>query len=165
MPLHFFRISATDIEQEQNVLNQFLVQNAVLDIERQLVIDAQKSYWAVCVTTAASAKIAKSRQSTTAIDDSNKRRGAIDYKTVLSPYDFEIYAALRDLRKTVAEAEGVPAYVVFTNPQLANMVTQKVVTKKALASIDGIGKARVDKHADTFVACLQEKLGATNSAE
>lgn len=126
MPLHFFRISASDIEQEQNALNQFLVQNAVLDIEKQLVIDAQKSYWAVCVTTAATAKISKSSPPVIPIEQTAKRRGSIDYKAVLSPEDFEIYAALRELRKSVAEAEGVPAYVVFTNAQLASssLVTQ-----------------------------------------
>lgn len=160
MSLHFFRISALDSAQQQEALNQFIAQNAVLDIEKQLVVDGQKSYWAVCVTTALNTKAAASKQQTPVEAYSKKRRASIDYKEVLSPQDFEVYAALRELRKTVAEAEGVPAYVIFTNAQLAGMVTQKVATKTALAAIDGIGEARVEKHADTFVACLQSKFAS-----
>ena len=43
----------------------------------------------------------------------------IDYKAVLSEGAFAVFSLLRDLRKTLAEAEGVPIYAVFTNEQLA----------------------------------------------
>jgi len=34
---------------------------------------------------------------------------------------------LRSFRKTLAEREGVPVYAIFSNAQLAEMVTNKVL--------------------------------------
>ena len=42
-----------------------------------------------------------------------------DYKQVLKPEEFEVFSRLREWRKGVAEKEGVPVYVVFSNEQLA----------------------------------------------
>ena len=48
-----------------------------------------------------------------------RNEGRIDYKEVLSAPEFERFARLRLLRKELAEKEGVPAYAIFTNEQLA----------------------------------------------
>jgi hypothetical protein len=50
----------------------------------------------------------------------------VDYKEVLNEADFAVFSRLRDLRKVIAEKEAVPAYAIFTNEQLAAMVTGKV---------------------------------------
>ena len=48
-----------------------------------------------------------------------------------------MFARLRALRKETADAEGVPAYALFTNDQLAEMVQRRVVTAAALREIAG----------------------------
>ena len=55
-----------------------------------------------------------------------------------------------------AEAEAVPPYAVFTNEQLAAMVTGRVADEAGLAAIDGVGPARVERYGARFVAALQE---------
>jgi hypothetical protein len=50
----------------------------------------------------------------------------VDYKEVMNEADFAVFSRLRDLRKVIAEKEAVPAYAIFTNEQLAAMVTGKV---------------------------------------
>ena len=47
----------------------------------------------------------------------------VDYKEVLSPADFALFAKLRDWRKATAEQEGIPVYAVLTNEQLAAIAT------------------------------------------
>ena len=47
----------------------------------------------------------------------------IDYKEVLNEVDFAVFARLRDLRKVISDKEAIPAYSIFTNEQLAAMVT------------------------------------------
>ena len=53
------------------------------------------------------------------------RRGKVDFKEVLSDPEFAVFARLRALRKERADAEGVPAYALFTNEQLAEMVQRR----------------------------------------
>ena len=70
----------------------------------------------------------------------------MDYKELLKPEEFEVFSRLREWRKGMAEQEGVPVYVVFTNEQLAEMVKKRVSTKAGLKEIEGVGDARVEKY-------------------
>lgn len=65
---------------------------------------------------------------------------------MLKPEEFEVFSRLREWRKGMAEQEGVPVYVVFTNEQLAEMVKKRVSTKAGLKEIEGVGDARVEKY-------------------
>ena len=63
------------------------------------------------------------------------KRAKVDYKTVLNERDFAAFAELRNLRKELSEKEGVPPYALFTNEQLAAMVTQQVSSKEAMLAL------------------------------
>ena len=81
---------------------------------------------------------------------------------MLSDADFAVFAKLREARKTLAEAEGVPAYAVFTNEQLAAMVQQGARSTGGLRAIDGIGEARATKYGEPFLAVLRQAAGPTS---
>ena len=110
------------------------------------VHDGSNSVWALCVSYVQ-----------TANRPTAGRRGKIDYRDVLSEADFGVFAKLRALRKTLADAEGVPAYALFTNEQLAEMVQRRVRTASALREIAGVGEARVEKYGETFLSILREE--------
>lgn len=74
---------------------------------------------------------------------------------MLSEPDFVVFAKLRALRKALAEKEGVPAYALFTNEQLAEMVQRRARTLTELREIDGVGEARVEKYGKDFLGILQ----------
>ena len=78
----------------------------------------------------------------------------VDYKETLSESDFLLFSRLRQLRKEVAEREGVPVYAVFSNAQLAEMVERRVSTSAELSAIDGVGQGRVTKHGPLFLSLL-----------
>ena len=63
----------------------------------------------------------------------------------------------RDLRKQLVEKEAVPVYAVFTNEQLAAMVTARVNSLAALGKINGIGKSQVEKYGDVFLSMLKDR--------
>jgi superfamily II DNA helicase RecQ len=89
----------------------------------------------------------------------------VDYREVLSAAEFQVYAHLRALRKTLADRDGVPAYALFTNDQLAAMVRQRVDSAAALGRIDGVGPARVEKYGATFLDALRAALAAPASTQ
>ena len=88
-------------------------------------------------------------------------KGRIDYKEVLSEADFTVFAKLRELRKTFAEKEAVPAYSIFTNEQLAAMVTEKPSSLAELGKINGLGEARVKKYGEAIEPPTMRKKDAT----
>lgn len=142
--MRFFNVPVLDGDEAAEEVNRFLCVNRIIAIDRQFVHDGANSAWALCVTY---------------VQPSNRpltgKRGKIDYRDVLSEPDFALFAKLRALRKTLADKEGVPAYALFTNEQLATMVQNRVRTASALREIDGVGEARVDKYGKEFLALLQ----------
>lgn len=86
----------------------------------------------------------------------------IDYREVLNAEDFSLYSRLRDVRKEIADAEGVPVYTIFTNAQLAEMITRKLTSVAGMSGIEGVGKGRLEKHADRFIPVL---ASAFNTAD
>lgn len=149
MQLRFFTVPIHGSEAISEELNRFLASQRILVVERHLVQDGGASAWAVCVAFEPAGE--GGRPPTT-------RRGKVDYREVLSEADFIAYARLRNLRKEIAEQDGVPVYALFTNEQMAEMVTRRVATVGALREIAGVGDARVEKYGAPFLAALGEAL-------
>jgi superfamily II DNA helicase RecQ len=154
MRLQFFRIAILSDRDDADELNQFLSSHRVLSVDRQLVVDGSNSFWTVCVTWL------EGDSATSAGNAGDKGRGKIDYREVLPEDEFRMFAKLRSLRKDIAEKEEIPAYTVFTNEQLAEMVRQRVTSLTQLSEIAGIGPARIEKYGKQFLLELEKAIGA-----
>lgn len=148
MQLKFFRIPAADPASFGEELNAFLRGHRILSVQRQLVPERDGAYWAVCVEYLAAAGGGGA-------PPNGGGKAKIDYREKLSAEDFAVFSALRDVRKELAERDGVPVYAVFTNEQIAEMVTTQANSLAALRKIDGVGDSRIEKYGERFVAALQ----------
>ena len=148
MHYQFFTIRALDPESDTRELNAFLATNPVLDVERVFVADGLNSFWSVCVGVAAAAGAPASNKS--------GKRPAVDYREVLPPEVFAVYARLRSLRNGMAKQQGIQPYAIFTNEQLANMARLPSPSRQAIAAIEGIGEKRLEMYADAFLAELNK---------
>ncbi len=149
MQFEFFIIPVKGYETAQAELNKFLRSHRVLTVQREFVSQGGDSYWALSVEYM---DITGGGQKS-----SYGRKQKIDYRDVLSDDDFTIFSKLRELRKTIAESEGVPVYAIFTNEQLAEMVTRKIETKMNMGNIAGIGEAKLEKYAEPFLKLLNSE--------
>ncbi len=146
--MRFFMIPLQEMRRAADELNGFLSNHRILSVERHFVPDGINSAWAICVTYLPSSERPAGE----------KPAGRVDYREVLSDADFQVFARLRSLRKTLAEQEGVPAYALFTNEQLADMVRQKVTSVSALEQINGVGPARTKKYGAAFLEVLKVQV-------
>jgi superfamily II DNA helicase RecQ len=146
MKYRFFAIPALDPEAGQDALNAFCAGRRVVSVDKHFVAESGNSFWAVCVTWQDGPAPGKAGP--------DSRRDRIDYRAVLSEADFAVHAELRNLRKRLSEQDGVPAYALFTNEQLAEMVTRRARTVVDLGAIEGVGKSRVDRYGAAFLAVL-----------
>lgn len=72
----------------------------------------------------------------------------------VAPEERARFDALRRWRNERARKDGKPAYVLFTNGQLLQIVRTRPNSHAALHAIDGIGEARVRDYADDVLAVL-----------
>ena len=109
MAFRFFTVPIQNAEQAEAELNGFLRSHKVLSIDRRWVEQGSTSFWTFCVDYLEG-------QATGSGGDRGVR-GKVDYKEVLSPNEFTVFAKLREVRKEIAQAEAVPVYTIFTNEQ------------------------------------------------
>ena len=67
-----------------------------------------------------------------------------------------LLALLREVRKQLADASNVPAYVVAPNKTLEDMARTLPLTKRAMLTVHGMGDARVKKYGGPFLAAVRE---------
>jgi superfamily II DNA helicase RecQ len=84
------------------------------------------------------------------------KKSKIDYKQVLTPNDFALFAQLREWRKIEAAEIGVPVYTIFTNEQLAKIAEQKVQARAELREIEGIGEAKAKKYGEAVIQIVNK---------
>ena len=150
MPFEFIQIPANGQGAAKEELNKLLRGGRIASVRKEFVANAEDSFWAFCVEYLDGTASEKGRTATP----------KVDYKEVLSESDFASFCKLRDLRKALAEKEAVPAYSIFTNEQLAAMVTERIDSLAALGKISGVGAARIEKYGEAFVSLLAGKGGA-----
>jgi superfamily II DNA helicase RecQ len=158
MAFKLFTLPIQNGEAAEDELNTFLRSHTVLSVEQRWVDQGTRSFWSFCVDylDPSATGGAGSRRS--------GRRPKVDYREVLNEEDFAVFSKLRDLRKEIAQAEGIPVYSVFNNKHLADMVQKKARTKADLEAIVGVGDARIEKYGARFLELLTEHWGKTDEA-
>ncbi|RYD81462.1 MAG: DNA helicase RecQ [Sphingobacteriales bacterium] len=71
----------------------------------------------------------------------------------------ELFERLRRLRKTIADREGLPPYIVFNDTSLQEMAKEKPVTQVAMLQISGVGANKFDMYGTEFIREIQSYLG------
>ncbi|MBF9030735.1 DNA helicase RecQ [Rhodobacterales bacterium HKCCE3408] len=72
-------------------------------------------------------------------------------KTLVSEEDAPLLAALKAQRRALAEAQGVPAYVIFTDRTLIEMAEKRPGTLDEMASISGVGATKLERYGAMFL--------------
>jgi DNA helicase-2/ATP-dependent DNA helicase PcrA len=70
------------------------------------------------------------------------------------PADGPLAEQLRAWRRKRAEADGVPAYVVFNDRTLAALTERQPKSRGELLAVEGIGPAKLDRYGDELLALL-----------
>ena len=68
--------------------------------------------------------------------------------------DEGLLAALKSKRRALADAAGVPAYVIFPDRTLIEMATRRPQTLDALSGITGVGSVKLERFGPAFLEIL-----------
>jgi ATP-dependent DNA helicase RecQ len=70
------------------------------------------------------------------------------------PYNADVFRALRDLRKELADERDVPAYVVFSDAVLRAMARDLPRTPAQLRAISGVGEKKLADFGAAFLEAI-----------
>jgi len=71
--------------------------------------------------------------------------------------DDALFQRLRALRRALADGEGVPAYIVFSDAVLERMATLRPSDEAGLLAVPGIGPAKLARYGAAFLRLLREE--------
>ncbi|WP_096784242.1 DNA helicase RecQ [Rhodobacter sp. CZR27] len=75
-------------------------------------------------------------------------------RALVSEEDAPLLSALKAKRRALAEAAGVPAYVIFTDRTLIEMAERRPRDLDDMAGITGVGAKKLESYGTTFLAVI-----------
>jgi ATP-dependent DNA helicase RecQ len=67
-----------------------------------------------------------------------------------------LFQVLRGLRKELADRQGVPAYIVFSDRVLREMAKRRPTTPAELLEVSGVGPAKLERYGEAFLQALAD---------
>jgi len=87
-----------------------------------------------------------------------KGRTEVDWREKLTPEAFARFDRLRELRKALAEQEGVPPYAIFNNEELAGIAQMSKPTRAEMEKVKGVGPQKMEKYGAAFLEEMKKMI-------
>lgn len=82
-----------------------------------------------------------------------KRKGAVITKQITE--GDPLFEALRKIRKSLADAAGVPPFVIFSDKTLLDMCARRPKNEGELLEVTGVGASKLEKYGTVFLGALR----------
>jgi ATP-dependent DNA helicase RecQ len=95
------------------------------------------------------------RKDLAAAKAARRDRQVAEAAAIVGEADAALLAALKALRSRLAQAQKVPAYVVFSDRTLIELATHRPATASAMREIHGIGDSKLERYGAAFLDVVQ----------
>ena len=72
--------------------------------------------------------------------------------------DSRLFAALRAVRRAIADEQGMPAFVIFSDSTLNDMCVKRPTTVRELLMVSGVGHVKAERYGKRFLDAISEYL-------
>lgn len=141
MQIKIFTIPIIGGESFNEEMNRFLRAKKVLYLDSELVSGKSGAYWSFCVKYIEGEKKLE-----------GKTKAKMDYRKALDAESVKRYDAMRKTRKKISDEQGMPAYLVLTNEEMAMLAVIEGLTLEKMKKIKGIGVKKIEKYGMYFIS-------------
>jgi ATP-dependent DNA helicase RecQ len=99
-------------------------------------------------------ELAKPRVIERASKKKKKKRKSTAVVADLNEQDQALFSMLRQVRTQIAQAQGVPPYMVFGDKTLKQMAQDKPTNSSQFLDLNGVGENKLKKYGDIFLEAL-----------
>ncbi len=75
-------------------------------------------------------------------------------KKIESVYSEELFEKLREKRKQLADQQGVPPYIIFSDKSLIDMCQRRPRTTSQFSQVFGVGAQKLERYGSVFVSVI-----------
>lgn len=135
-------------------------QSIVKQMLQQQLVDVEDSSYPVLKLNDASNRILKGLQEVVLLVRKSKEE-SVSAQTA-PQHDPKLLTELKEIRREIAEAENVPAYIIVGDNTLLDMATYLPLSQDGLRRISGFGDYKVNKYGPAFLKVLQSYAAGNN---
>jgi ATP-dependent DNA helicase RecQ len=92
------------------------------------------------------------------LDTINSAKGNPSVKTLISDEHAPMLTALKAKRRVLAEAAGVPAYIIFNDKTLIDMAQRRPLNLDEMSQINGVGTKKLENFGNIFLAVINGEV-------
>lgn len=70
-----------------------------------------------------------------------------------------LFEELRAVRRRLADAEGVPAYIVFSDKVLLELASRRPLDPESMLEVPGVGPAKLKRYGEAFLEAIRAYMG------
>ena len=78
-------------------------------------------------------------------------------RLAIAAEDQGLWDALRECRQSLASEHDVPAYVIFHDRTLHEMLQHRPQSASAMLEISGVGQTKLDRYGEKFLSILRDQ--------
>ena len=157
MQYKFFMIPVAGAQSAEHELNDFLRAHRILQVERHFCADAN-GYWAVGV------EYVDGQPSSDSLV--NNRRNKKDYSKELNEVELQRFEKFKVIRREVASQKSMPAYMVFTDAELAVLASATSLSDATEGNLKGVAPSKLREYAGFFFPVqTDEKSGQPDAGD
>ncbi|MDQ2664283.1 MAG: RecQ family ATP-dependent DNA helicase, partial [Candidatus Eremiobacteraeota bacterium] len=75
-------------------------------------------------------------------------------------FEVGLFEVLRVLRKRLADEQGIPPYIIFSDATLRELSIRRPTTPDAFLRINGVGDVKLERYGDVFLSAIQSNAPA-----
>ena len=125
-------------------------------LEEQGYLETDPQYGAVRLTPKASEVLFRGKKVEMPVREDRRREQPAEKAP--SGDASALFSVLKALRTKIAQQEGVPAYIVFTNAALQDMAARAPRSMEEFLAVSGVGEVKAARYGSAFLSAIGEYL-------
>jgi ATP-dependent DNA helicase RecQ len=120
----------------------------------QKVISKSEGLYPILFLLPKAVRILKQEEHIEIVQLLEKKKEQLFQKESMAPYNQQLFELLRSLRKQIADEQGIPPYVVFSDRTLHEMATIFPRTAEAMLTVSGVGEVKLERYGRQFLRLI-----------
>lgn len=157
MQVKTFVLPVLSSERSEDELNKFLRSHRILQMERHFCTEGNGSYWAVLVEYVDGDPMESVPPA--------HRRNKQDTPQDLTEEERKRFENFKQVRRRLATENSIPAYLVFTNEELATLARVPELNAESVKGVKGIAPSRLKAYVEHFYVMSDAEESGQPDAE
>lgn len=141
------------------------IKNLISQLIEQGIVDKSSDQYSILTLNQTSSSVLKGdKQVKLHAPPTKQSKKKVKKKTEISSFDKNLFEKLRVIRKSLADKENLPPYIIFSDASLQQMAHFYPTNSEQFSKISGVGEMKLKQYGEIFVSIIKDYCQMNNIA-